>query len=546
MKNKKIISTTGLIVTVLVSFAQPAIINKKAFGGTWYDYAADVKATPDGGMILIGTDMSNDGDITWNYNSVDAFVVKLNASGNVDWKRVYGGTGYDGGSTIIPTNDGGFILGGFTQSDDGDVPPANNTNSTNAWIVKTDANGNVLWKKTYGGSDIESILSIHQLSDGSYIAAGNSRSSDGDLTSNYGLDDCWLLKLDTAGNLQWQKSYGGTSYDQLSQLIVTSDGGFAFTALSLSNDHDVSGNHGGYDIWMVKTDNAGIIQWSKSIGGSGWEYSRGLVQTSNGEYVLVANSPSSDGDGAFTNTTETGGCWVVKISATGNLIWEHQYGGTGYETVGAITTDTSGNFIIASSSNSNDGNVTGHHGQSGTTDYWVFGLNSNGILSWEKSFGGTQNEDISTICLLNDGNLAVLGTTNSNNDGDVLGSGYHFGFETVHPPNSPAFDVNTGDYWMIKITAPPITNSTGIDEQIISGDFNLTPNPATENFTISGIDTKEITITDLSGRIVFHELTETNSMEHTIHVQNWNSGIYLVTLRTENGIVSKKLVVGGE
>jgi hypothetical protein len=123
--------------------AQPALLYKKAFGGTWYDYASEVQATPDGGMILTGTTMSSDGDVTWNYNSVDAFVVKLDAAGAVDWKRVYGGTGHDGGASVAPTLDGGYVLAGFSQSNDNDVPSTNSTTDNNVWIVKTDASGAV-------------------------------------------------------------------------------------------------------------------------------------------------------------------------------------------------------------------------------------------------------------------------------------------------------------------------------------------------------------------------------------------------------------------
>ena len=146
MKLKPILFAAAVFVSSAAT-AQPTILYKKAFGGTWYDYASEVKSTPDSGMVLIGTTYSNNGDISWNYNSVDAFVVKLDASGAIDWKRVFGGTGYDGGSSIAPTADGGYIMAGISQSNNWDVPATNSTTDNNFWILKMDGTGVVQWKK---------------------------------------------------------------------------------------------------------------------------------------------------------------------------------------------------------------------------------------------------------------------------------------------------------------------------------------------------------------------------------------------------------------
>lgn len=539
MTTKKSLLTATVAVTAAVAMAQPSILYKKAFGGTWYDYSSDIKSTPDSGMVIIGTTYSGDGDIAWNYNnSVDAFVIKLNAAGAVDWKRVYGGTGYDGGSTITPTSDGGYILGGTAQSNDWDVP-ATNTDD-NLWIAKLNPQGQVQWKKTYGGSSFEGPSDIIQMADGSYVVGGTTRSNDGDVTNNHGLDDCWLLKLDTAGNLQWQKTYGGTGYEQLSKLIATNDGGFAFTALTSSNDGDVTGSHGGYDIWMVKTDVSGTIQWSRCYGGSAYEYSRGVIQTYTGDYVLLGQSPSHDGDGAFTDTTDIGGCWVVKTDISGNIIWENQYGGTIGESAASLTTDNAGNYIIAASSNSNDGNVTGHHGGLNKADYWIFCLDTAGTLAWQRSFGGTDDEQAREITRLPDGNLAVIGDTYSNSNGDVNGSGYHYGTETVNPPNSPAFTVNTGDFWMIKIGSP---NTTGMNEQALVS-MSIAPNPASESFTVQAEGAVTIHVSDLAGRIIYRD-TFDNDMKRTVSVEGWAPGIYLVTVNTASGVAAQKLVIPG-
>lgn len=259
--------------SAIAASAQPTILYKKAFGGTWYDNASSVQPTPDGGMVLAGSISSVDGDVMLSHGNTDAFIVKLDASGNLDWKHTYGGTNLDIGSSVITTSDGGYLLGGVSQSNNYEVPSTNSTTDNNYWFAKLDASGNVQWKKTYGGSGYEVLKGVVQLSDGTYIAGGYTNSSDGDVTNAKGMTDCWLVKMDANGDLLWQKSYGGSDYDQLSGIVATNDGGFAFTALTSSNDSDVTGLHGGYDIWMVKGDAAGNVQWKKCYGGSGWEYS---------------------------------------------------------------------------------------------------------------------------------------------------------------------------------------------------------------------------------------------------------------------------------
>lgn len=527
--------------SAIAASAQPTILYKKAFGGTWYDNASSVQSTPDGGMVLAGSISSVDGDVMLSHGNTDAFIVKLDASGNVDWKHTYGGTNLDIGSSVITTSDGGYLLGGVSQSNNYEVPSTNSTTDNNYWFAKLDASGNVQWKKTYGGSGYEVLKGVVQLSDGTYIAGGYTNSSDGDVTNAKGMTDCWLVKMDANGDLLWQKSYGGSDYDQLSGIIATNDGGFAFTALTSSNDSDVTGMHGGYDIWMVKGDAAGNVQWKKCYGGSGWEYSYGLTQTPAGDYILLGSHASHDGDGAFTDTTDIGGCWVVKIDNSGNLLWENQYGGTNIDYPGAVITDTLGNYIIAATSYSNDGNVTGHHGSLNKSDYWVFSLDASGVLNWQRSIGGTDDESACAIALLNDGNIAVLGDTHSNNNGDVQNSNYHLGTETIHPDNSPAFTVNTSDWWVVKITSPA-ANPAGVEDANAAIDFTLAPNPAAENFTVAAEGLQGIEVHDLSGRLVLQEKNET-ALFQAFSVAEWNAGVYLVTIQTKSGRATRKLVV---
>ena len=168
------------------------------------------------------------------------------------------------------------------------------------------------WQKSLGGTNDENAYSIQQTADGGYIAAGYSKSSNGDVTGNHGFYDYWVVKLDGAGNIQWQKCLGGTSYDQAFSIQQTADGGYVVAGWSYSNDGDVTGNHGGDDYWVVKLDTAGIIQWQKSLGGTNDDYAQSIQQTADWGYVIAGGSGSNDGD--VTGNHGGADYWIVKLA----------------------------------------------------------------------------------------------------------------------------------------------------------------------------------------------------------------------------------------
>lgn len=546
MIKKLILSATIVAVTGVVN-AQPTITYKKAFGGTWYDYAAEVKATADSGMVLLGMSMSGDGDVTGNYGWSDAWVVKLNAAGNIDWKAFYGGSNSDGAISIEPTSDGGYVFAGYSSSNDYDLPASNN--GSNLWVAKISSSGILQWSKTFGGSDYEDASSIFELADGSYIVGGTTNSTDGDVSSPNGDNDCWVLKLDASGNLLWEKSYGGSGYESMNKLAPTVDGGFVFLAYAQSEfpqaaNGDVIGHHGGWgDLWLVKLDANGNIQWSKCLGGSSGESPGDLIQTAAGDLVVLGVSASQDGDAIFTSSVDTGGCWVAKLDNAGNMLWEVKHGVTA-GTGSGIVEDANGNFVIIATSTNNGPDVSGYLGAAWKGDYWVMAMDPQGALIWQDSYGGLDTEGGRSIAVTRDGNIAVLGETSSNNNGEVNGSGYHYGYETVHPPNSPSFTVNTCDMWLLKI-APPA--STGINNNELPVAVHVFPNPSSESITISAAVNmeSELVISDMAGRIIVAEALNERLISRNIKVSDWAPGVYNVKLVTSQGVNVVKLIVAG-
>ncbi len=213
-----------------------------------------IQQTSDGGFIVAGQTYSNDGDVSGNHGGSDAWVVKLNSSGTILWQKCLGGTVYGAiAYSIQQTSDGGFIVGGETLSNDGDV--SGNHGEFDAWVVKLDSLGDIEWQKCLGGTGWDWENSIQQTSDGGFIVAGYTNSNDGDVSGNHGSKDYWVVKLNSSGDIEWQKCLGGTNDDWARSIKQTSDGGFIVAGFTASNDGDVSGNQGNSDAWVVKLTN---------------------------------------------------------------------------------------------------------------------------------------------------------------------------------------------------------------------------------------------------------------------------------------------------
>jgi len=282
---------------------------QKYLGGSDGDGAFSIQQTSDGGYIVAGVAYSNDGDVSGNHGDSDYWIVKLDETGNIQWQKCLGGSREDVAKSIQQTSDGGYIVAGITPSNDGDV--SGNHGSADYWIVKLDETGKIQWQKCLGGSDGDGAFSIQQTSDGGYIVAGVAYSNDGDVSGNHGDSDYWIVKLDETGKIQWQKCLGGSSYDEAYSIQQTSDGGYIVAGYTYSNDGDVSGNHGDFDYWIVKLDETGNIQWQKCFGGSSYDYAQSIQQTSDGGYIVAGWTESNDGD--VSGNHGNSDYWIVKL-----------------------------------------------------------------------------------------------------------------------------------------------------------------------------------------------------------------------------------------
>lgn len=335
---------------------------QKCLGGSMDDIAFSIQQTNDGGYIVGGGTRSVDGDAIINrvpsesgfmeYDSINAWVIKLDAGGEIQWQKQFGGSLNEYIRDIQQTSDGGYIFTGSTTSMDYDLVGRNGY-FDDIWVVKLDDTGEIEWQKCLGGDNYDYSTTIRQLADGGYIVAGYTGSTDDSLL-NHGNLDAWVAKLDANGAILWQKCLGGTRADVINSIEKTADGGYIAAGHTKSNDGDLLfgvgesleglPNHGNYDLWIMKLDKNGTLQWQRCLGGSAVDYANSVKQTADGGYVIVGITNSTDGDILFGVEESADGmvnhggddAWIVKLDADGTLLWQKSVGGSSNEYVTSI------------------------------------------------------------------------------------------------------------------------------------------------------------------------------------------------------------------
>jgi hypothetical protein len=391
----------------------------KTYGGTQSEGARSIVKTTDGGYVFTGSSESNDGDVSGNHGVTDAWVVKLDKAGNKLWQKMLGGSSVDHGVALARTLDGGFILAAITTSSDGDVTGYHGGAGEDAWIVKLDNNGTIQWQKTLGGTVSDVPSAIIATPDGNYVMAGYTESNDGDVNNgNRTSYDAWVVKLDGEGDLVWQQTLGGSDPDYAYAIVPTLDGGYVMAGNLQSKDANVPGYHSRGDAWMVKLASDGTVAWQKAVGGWNYDVAFSVVAPLDGSYVLAGSSTSPNGDvkGNHGNSD----AWVVKLDGTGKLLWAKAFGGTSFDHALSLTTTADGGYAFAGYTYSNDGDVSGTHGKE-HADAWMVKLNANGSKQWQKAVGGSEEDIANAVITRVDGGFAIAGGSLSN-DGDVTGN----------------------------------------------------------------------------------------------------------------------------
>ncbi|MDP4221040.1 MAG: T9SS type A sorting domain-containing protein [Bacteroidota bacterium] len=338
------------------------LVWQQSIGSTSYDFAGAIKEIPEG-YIVAGTTGSLGHDV--NY-----LILKLDENGKIIWQRTFGGSLEDGTGSIELTSDGGYVIAGGASSNNGDVTGHHgSTDSSDYWVVKVDRNGTLLWEKSYGGSGDDVAYQIKQTPDHGFIIGGWSNSTNGDVTGNHGGQDFWIVKIDSIGKLKWQKSLGGSVNDDAFSIDVTRDSGYIVTGFSNSNDGNVSGNHGSTDMWVVRLDSVGNLQWQKSLGGSDADVGYSVKSTFDGGCVIAGITASTDGDISLNQGGND--YWIVKLDSVGKLEWQKTVGGPGEDFALSIIQSSDSGYAVAGSADFNGGDINDNHGHE---DFWIVKL----------------------------------------------------------------------------------------------------------------------------------------------------------------------------
>ncbi|MEW7277072.1 hypothetical protein ABW636_00580 [Aquimarina sp. 2201CG1-2-11] len=418
---------TGTIVvkdtsdgTSTTNFTFETDILNTALGSELGEYPNGAIPTADDGVLIFGETQSNNFYGNYLGGSLDATVTKLDKFGNLEWVKNYGGAGTDSFHGGFKTQDNYYVLVGNTKSSDNDLSA--NKGGSDAWAIKIDDMGNVIWSKNYGGTGSDFFERGVETEDSNYVVAGNSYSSDGDTEGNIGLSDVFILKVNSnTGALIWNKTIGGTGQEEVGGIVANEDGSLILALNSESSNFDFGlGNHGDYDSWVIKLDATGDdILWRKFYGGSGYDKVTGIVKSSSNGYLVsgITNSDDVDIDnkiGAFDG-------WVYKINLDGNLIWSKTYGTSSTDNIDAIATTNEGDYYLACFHNNfADGDVTEILGN---RDAWLIKIDDSGAIIDQKTFGGTKRDAFNGLALTTTNKVFVIGHTESpeieNYNGDV-------------------------------------------------------------------------------------------------------------------------------
>jgi hypothetical protein len=312
-------------ILVLKYSISNGVIWQKCLGSGSDESTADAAITADGGLILLANAAQAGGDVSYVHSSEsDIWMIKLAENGQIEWERSYGGSGSEAGSSVHQTTDGGYLFSGIESSTDGDVSNPS-AGDYDVWLVKTTANGTISWEKSIGGTtgsewNPRTLIA----SDGSILLALSTESTDGIFALNHGSGDIFLLKLTSAGNLLWVQNYGG-SQPEMARKIIQADGGYVIAGISYSDDGDIDNHHGttaGSDIWIVRVDASGELLWQQSYGGSNTDVVTSILRSPDGNFVFSGSTESLDGD--IAHYYGAGDALGMKISSTGELLWQNE------------------------------------------------------------------------------------------------------------------------------------------------------------------------------------------------------------------------------
>ncbi|MEP7317508.1 MAG: T9SS type A sorting domain-containing protein [Panacibacter sp.] len=520
MKQKFLL--TIFLAAFIGALAQPVIKKQRVGGDTLRNLFSCMALTTDGGFITGGTTYIP--YVSPLGNREDFLAIKYNRNGNKEWVHTYDQSSTDNEMReIIQTKDGGYLMGGSQESI--------------YWIVKTDSAGNELWNRNFYGSSSyrgSHFSCMQETKDAGFIIGGYSYSDSGGYKSEDHVGsiydvrpDYWVLKLDSAGNKEWDKTVGGAYDDYLTCVYQTADGGFLLGGYTNSGVYGdkTEPTRGGYDYWIVKLDTAGKKLWDKSLGSNGSEWLNSVQETDDGGYILdgYSNSqPGGDKTSPHYGMRLTYDFWIAKLDAQRSLVWNKTIGGDNEDILTSFQRMKDGSYLLGGYSES--GNKFYKTDTSrGEDDYWIVKTDSALNAIWDKTVGGNSEDKLFSALEIGKGKYVLGGFSRSDISGD----------KTLP---SLASGENAGDFWIVGLTEPtlPLTAFTTQEADNIKTkkdalSFFSYPNPVKNILHVQATGKTTFTLTDQSGKIF---ITKTISGNGEINVSQLAAGLYYLKNQT--------------
>lgn len=532
-------------------FGQNTITWQRTIGGNGSDKLNKMIITSDSGIVLCGysnSDISGSKKENSLNGTYDFWVVKLSKTGVTQWAKAYGGTDRDLKPTIIQTSDGGYLLGGSSISDQSGVKTENAINeSFDYWVIKLDKKGNVEWDNTIGGIQLEKLSTLLETASGYFLcgsansAVGYDKTVDNEGTTLW--PDYWVVKINKSGAILWDSVYGNTNRDELSAAVVATDGGIVLGGTSYSprggnKKQDFIGNG---DYWIIKIDSLGRRIWDRTLGGTLSDYLTSIDLVGNIGYVLggYSNSPAS----ANKSDSCRGGTdyWIIRTDKSGMPLWDKTFGGSKEDYLTSVKY-FSGKYLLGGYSNSGpSGDKTSN--KKGGYDFWTLQLDKDGNIEQQNDWGGG-GDDYLTDFLYNGSEYILAGTSNSQKNGDKS--------------NNTVGNTKLNDYWVFKVSATAsalsqaaVNDTITIDnskaESIRSKVFmTVAPNPVKDalyiNYNITSNEKSMISVYNNNGKLIKQDALSQSSGTYTLSFSTQPSGVYYAVLQSGNSTTTRKFI----
>jgi len=467
----------GLLVFSTSVFAQDTLWTK-TYGGTDYDGGRSVQECASGEFIIAGATES------YGAGLEDVYLIRTDAQGDTLWTKTYGGTNDDWGYSVQGCSSGGFIIAGSTTDSSGYY---------DVYLIRTNANGDTLWTKTYGGTSTDEGYSVQEYSSGGFIVAG--------YTNSYGAGsgDVYLIRTNANGDTLWTKTYGGTSTDEGYSVQECSSGGFIIAGWTNSL------GAGNYDVYLIRTDAQGDTLWTRTYGGADDDRSYSVQECKTGGFIIAGYTEGA----GYTDV------YLIRTNANGDTLWTKTYGGANNDGGYSVQECSSGGFIIAGNTKSFG---------SGYFDVYLIRTDSLGDTLWTRTYGGTDYDGGSSVQECASGGFIIAGYT-------------------------------TDSYGYYDIYLSRVSESGGIEEEypqskIQHSKLQSYPNPVFESAMIRyGVPVKStvsLRIYDLTGRLV--KTLVDGEKEAGYYTVRWDasgikSGVYFIKFKTDNYEATRKIVL---